>query len=306
MTLGYRVTLRKLIKNTDDLPTIFDISKYANMDKLSAFEWFFLIQSRFLLHVMLEQGLSFFVGSGVLTDTEEQEVMSLAISYHLSDPLSLDLFVDYTKSNNEKINIEISSSDHFSFMGKHLPVNELYEDEFQSIQRMIEHSGVKLKSLGDDKPFHPVIDILKSHFKFNISQYDYPITINPYYPDHVIFGEFKKILAQIREKLGFNERNKSLSKKDLLNWSSYKLLPYMDLKIFELAENTKITNAVICSVLYQKGEYGEDTLRKSVEPIRKKILDQDVFDGADDVTELSILDALGYLAYEDVKNMEKN
>ena len=45
----------------------------------------------------------------------------------------------------------------------------------------------------------------------------------------------------------------------------------MDLKILELAENIKITNAVICSILYQKGEYGEDTLRKSVEPIRKNI-----------------------------------
>lgn len=79
----------------------------------------------------------------------------------------------------------------------------------------------------------------------------------------------------------------------------------MDLKILEVAENIKITNAVICSVLYQKGEYGEDTLRKSVEPIRKKILDQMVFDGADDVTELSYIDALSYLAYEDIKNMEK-
>lgn len=30
-----------------------------------------------------------------------------------------------------------------------------------------------------------------------------------------------------------------------------------------------------------------------------------VFDGADDVTELSYIDALSYLAYEDIKNMEK-
>ncbi len=297
--------MRKLIKTTDNLPPIFDITKYADMDKLSAFEWFFLIQSRFLLHILLEDGLSFFIGSDKLTDVEEQEVMSLAISSHLNNPLSLDLFIDYTKSNNEKINIEISSSDHYSFMSKHLPVNELYEDEFQSIQRMLKHSGVKLKSLGDDKPTYPIIDLLNSHFGFNVSQYDYPITINPYYPDHVILEEFKKILVVIRGKLGFNDRNKSLSKKDLLNWASYKLLPYMDLKILELAENIKITNAVICSVLYQKGEYGEDTLRKSVEPIRKRILEETVFDGADNVTNLSITDALSYLAYEDVRKMEK-
>ncbi|WP_227499439.1 DUF6387 family protein [Acinetobacter baylyi] len=298
--------MRKLIKNTDDLPKVFDINKYNDMDKLSAFEWFFLIQSRFLLHDILENGLSNWIGTNKLTDTEEQEAMTLIVASHLEKPLSLDLFVKYKKDNNEIIDLEISSSDHYNFMYKHLPVNELYEDEFESIQLMIKNSGIKLKYTGEDKPFSPVMDILKSHFKFHVKQYDYPITINPYYPDHVIFGEFKKILAQIREKLGFNEKNKSLSKKDLLNWASYKLLPYMDLKILELAENIKITNAIICSVLYKKGEYGEDTLRKSVEPIRRKILDQMVFDGADDVTELSIIDALSYLAYEDVKNMEKS
>lgn len=297
--------MRKLIKSTDDLPKIFDINKYPDMDKLSAFEWFFLIQTRFLLHNILDTGLANWIGTDKLTDIEEQEAMSLIILSHLDNPMSLDLFLKYKKHNNDIIDLEISSSDHYYFMYKHLPVNELYEDEFESIQRIVENSGIKLKGLGDDKPFYPVMDILKSHFNFNIKQYDYPITINPYYPDHVIFEEFKKILAQIREKLGFNEKNKSLSKKDLLNWASYKLLPYMDLKILELAENIKITNAVICSVLYHKGEYGEDTLRKSVEPIRKRILDQMVFDGADDVTELSYIDALSYLAYEDIKNMEK-
>ena len=33
-------------------------------------------------------------------------------------------------------------------MYKHLPVNELYEDEFESIQRIVENSGIKLKGLG--------------------------------------------------------------------------------------------------------------------------------------------------------------
>ena len=45
------------------------------------------------------------------------------------------------------------------------------------------------------------MDILKSHFKFNIKQYDYPITINPYYPDHVIFEEFKKYWHKLEKSL---------------------------------------------------------------------------------------------------------
>lgn len=296
--------MRKLIKSTDDLPKIFDINKYNDMDKLSAFEWYFLIQSRYLLHAMLDKPNPFFVGENLI-DEEIEEAVQLAIETHLNFPLMLDLSINYTKKNNETITILISNSSHYSFMKKHLPVNELDIDEFQSLQRMIEFSGKALKRSLDDENNQSIMDLLSSRFGHNVGQCDYPITINPYYPDHVIIEEFKKLLIKIRQNVGFNEKNRSISKKDLLNWASYKLLPYMDLKILEIFEGIKITNSVICSILYQKGEYGEDTLRKSVEPIRKKILEQLVFDSADDVQELSILDALSYLAYEDIKNMEK-
>ena len=86
--------MRKLIKSTDDLPKIFDINKYPDMDKLSAFEWF-LIQTRFLLHNILDTGLASWIGTDKLTDIEEQEAMSLIILSHLDKPMSLDLFLKY-------------------------------------------------------------------------------------------------------------------------------------------------------------------------------------------------------------------
>lgn len=276
------------------------------MDKLSAFDWFFLIQSRYLLHQdVLENGLSSFAGKDELSDAEEQEATLQILQTHFENPLSLDLIINYTKHNGEKIVIDVSSSDHYSFMRKHLPVAELYEDDLQMMLSFAEYRGEIFKSWGDEKPFRPVADVLNSVMDYDLLLYDYPITINPYYPDNVIVDELLKLLPKIRKKIGFNKKNKALTKKDLLNWASYKLLPYLDLKILELADGCKITNAVICSTLYPKGEYGEDSLRKSVEPIRRKILDQIPFDGADGISEISIVDALAYLAYTEFEKSGK-
>ncbi|MHA3060713.1 DUF6387 family protein [Acinetobacter sp. ANC 4636] len=298
--------MRKIIKSTDELPSIFNIDKYSDMDKLSAFDWFFLFQTRFLLHDLLENGLSTsFIPKNELSEDEEDEAISQIIKTHLENPLSLDLVVNYTKHNGKNIVIDVSTSDHYSFMRKNLPVSELYEDEFSKMQNFVEYTGGKFKEWNDEKPYRPVADVINSSIGINVCLTDYPITINPFYPDDVIIKELQKLLIKIREKIGFDKKNKAISQKDLLNWASYKLLPYFDLKLFELYEGVKITNAVICSTLYPKGEYGEDNLRKSVEPIRKKILEQTTFNGSDEISEISIIDALAYLAYSEFDKIGK-
>lgn len=293
--------MRKIIKSTDELPSIFDVNRYTNMDKLSAFDWFFLLQTRYLLHQhVIDDDLSCFlpIGEKTLSDDEKDEAIAQIIRTHFKNPLNLDLIINYTKHSGENIVIDISSSDYYSFMRRNLPVSELYEDQFRSIQWFIEQTSVELKTDQRIKQSRSVVDIMKT-IDINLCLYDYPITINPFYPDHVIVDEFRKLLVKVREKLGHSQKNKSVSYKDLLNWASYKLLPYFDLKLLEFYEGIKITNSVICSILYPKGEYGEDNLRKSVEPIRRKILEQDSFYSKDEIYELSIFDSLRYLAYSE-------
>lgn len=289
--------MRNIIKSTDKLPSIFNIDRYSDVDKLSAFDWYFLIQSRFLLsNDLLENGLSSFIPNSGLSEDEEDEATYQIIKTHFENPLSLNLGINYTKRNGENIVIDISTSDHYSFMKENLPVSELYENEL-SMQLFVKYAKSKPKDWNDEKPYRPVADVIDSVMDINVCLTDYPITINPFYPDDVIIKELQKLLIKIREKIGCDKKNKVISQRDLLNWASYKLLPYFDLKILELYEGVKITNAVICSILYPKGEYGEDNLRKSVEPIRKKILNQISFDGSDEISEISIFDALAYLAY---------
>lgn len=300
--------LRKIIKTTDEIPTIFDIERYVGMDKLSAYDWLYLLLSRWLIQQeILENGLiGGFILQGSLNEIEEQEAIQQIFKQFFENPLCLDLSINFVKHNKQNLFIKIVNSKNQNFLRNNLPVSEFYENQFEMMSRLIQERGEILRTLGSNKPFRPVADIINSSLDFDFFMTGYPITINPFYPDNIIFDELKKILTNIRDKNGFDKKYKPITQRDLINWASYKLLPYFDLKLLELYEGIKISNSVICSILYPKGEYGEDNLRKSVEPIRQKILNQIGFDSADEVTEIGIFDSLCYLAYNELHKYGKN
>lgn len=292
--------MRKLIKTTDDLPQGFCLKNYEGMDRLSAFDWFFLFQARYLLTSLLENGIKHFAHPEKLTEDEENEAAQQAIEQLLNMPLQLDLAINYKKHNGIIIKIDISTSSYHDFMKDHYPVKELYENDLKSLlscakSKQIEFSSSKSETI-----------LLGENYEFRKSYTTYPIIINPFYPNHIIFKELENLLIKIRQKIKIKDSYKVISKKDLLNWASYKILPYMDLKIWELYNGVKITNSVMCSALYTKGEYGEDTLRKSVEPLRLRVLNQIFFDTLENIDEISLFDSLAYLAYADLLENGKN
>lgn len=295
--------MRKIIKSTDLIPSIFNIDKYVDMDKITAFNWFYLLETRCLIHQrMLDDGLSFWVGDAELNEIEEQEAIQLIMNIFFNNPLDVNLSVNFKKHNGQMILIEISDTSHYSFMRDNLPVSHLYEDEVHLWQTFLGIYSEKLRERGgENENYRSIAEIIKSHIGDNFMFINYPIIINPYYPDSVIIENLKKILAEIRSEKGFEVKSKALSKKDLINWASYKLLPYFDLKILEVYGGVKFTNSVVCSVLYPKGEYGEDNLRKSVEPLRQKFLNQVGYEEK----EISLFDSLCYLAYGEISENGK-
>ncbi|MDM1758089.1 hypothetical protein HX129_10000 [Acinetobacter sp. 251-1] len=273
------------------------------MDRLSANTWFHLLEARFLIHheILEGRGLEFWLGKDELNTDEEQEATTLLLEYFFKNPLNPNLSINYKKQNGETICIQISDPESNGFKKNHLPVSEFYAKDFDLIHSMVNSFGGKFTD--DDKS---ILEVVEPLFSEEYIFVNYPITINPYYPDHVLIDEFKKMLTKIRSKRSKNNsKYKSISYKDLINWASYRLLPYLDLKLLEIYEGIKITNPVICSVLYPRGEYGEDNLRKSVEPLRQKLLTQIGFDSADGVNEVSIFDSLCYLAFHEKAQTEK-
>ncbi|MGB8695861.1 DUF6387 family protein [Acinetobacter sp.] len=292
--------MRKLIKTTDELPQEFCLKNYEGMDRLSAFDWFFLFQARYLLTSLLENGIKHFAHPEKLTEDEENEAAQQAIEQLLTMPLQLDLAFNYKKHNGVVIELDISTSSYHDFMKDHYPVKELYEDDLKSLLSCAKNNQIVFNSSKGETI------LLGEDYEFKKLSTTYPIVINPFYPNHIIFKELENLLIKIRQKIKIKDSYKVISKKDLLNWASYKILPYMDLKIWELYNGVKITNSVMCSALYTKGEYGEDTLRKSVEPLRLRVLNQIFFATLENIDEISLFDSLAYLAYADLLENGKN
>lgn len=72
--------------------------------------------------------------------------------------------------------------------------------------------------------------------------------INTNFSDNVIIEEFKKKLTQIRERQQSSEMH--LSEIALSKMIEYKVLPYMDLYLWQQVTGTKLTSAQIADLLY--------------------------------------------------------
>jgi len=306
----------KLIRTIDDLPKDFHLDKYNDLDKESAVFWHHALQKRIVLHFYLIYGMDDFSSSlgfregaddGSLTEKETNNIKELAVLNNLKNPCSNELKFEFKRETGKVVEIDIYSDENLGYFKKNLPVSDFTVKEFKFISHIIE-KYIDNKNYEEANEEECIQDFLTSNLKFWLSPSEYPICINPFYPDNVIFDELKLKLEEIRQKIKIDNR-KPVDRKDLIYWSSYGLLPFFDLKLWEILKNYKITRSVMAVTLYPKGQYGEDTIRKSVEPLYYEFLEGETFDTSgfeklDNNKKLSVSDGLIRLAYAEIgKNL---
>lgn len=300
----------KLIRTTDELPKEFRLDKYNNVDKKSAMFWHHAIQKRIILWYYFEYSLEDFslsLGFGgnvdsrtLLTVNEIHEIKKIALQNIFDNPYSIDLTFNFKRECGDVVEIDIYGNDNVNYFKRHLPVSNFTIKELKFINLVIEkYINVEPYQQAEDEMC--VKDFLTENLNFWLSPSEYPICINPFYPDNVIFDELKIKLEEIRNKIKIDNR-KPVERKDLISWAAYGLLPFFDLKLWEIFMDYKITRSVMAVTLYPKGQYGEDTIRKSVEPLYLEFIGGDSFDGGgfeqiDNHKKLSISDSLIRLAY---------
>ncbi|MBH1971003.1 hypothetical protein FK216_07250 [Moraxellaceae bacterium AER2_44_116] len=303
--------MRKIIKSMDDMPRNFDISKYRNMDKISAFDWHILLARRHTLLFYIEAGINecnrYTLEKKPDLDKQEEYLLEL-LNLTLENPLNCsdEPYIGIS----EKYGI---ASDGRASLGYFLNKKAIYQIEgwdlmffYDSWRRYGNYTTAE-----DGRLQIPIDDLHKTAID-NFSKEGksllrgmYPILVNPYYPNNEIFDALGEELRLIRKKFKIGKTTRQITYQDLLKWSSYKVLAYFDLKLWELLHGTKTTKTVICRALYDKGEYGEDNLRKSVEPLLHQLMYADCIDSSDE-SEWSIHDALAALAREEIgKNPAK-
>lgn len=92
------------------------------------------------------------------------------------------------------------------------------------------------------------------------------IKVNLNLPEQILIKQFRDMLKEYKH----NQPNKI----DVVKWSKFGILPYLDLKIWELEFGKSITNRVMADAIYPEGEGGEETVRKTTQKIVNEIINE--------------------------------
>jgi hypothetical protein len=95
-------------------------------------------------------------------------------------------------------------------------------------------------------------------------------------PDELLLANFKQYLAHARKK-GLAPFIKTFTANDFKNWAELQVLAYCDLTLWAKLNNLTIPCRVIADAIFPNGDKGEETVRKTVKPLAKKLLHPDAW-----------------------------
>ncbi len=279
----------KKISSIKDLPKWFNLDNYKCISSLTTDEIKIQIQIRrdmingfeFINHTFNDNDneiLTFQYGGDDLNwkQIQQGDVIlkkhKYSEKYKLSETKSKEDSIERYK--NEVLNLKSSASISgvtslmAYFHVKSLLVNKLIDEEK-------EHTNFKTELLEAD------IDIVKMKYKLQEHLSDVNIQIDlENNTDKEIVADLKKLLPMWREQLSIEEPEGILFSKqiDYEKVRPYKILPLLDLMIWELMTNQKIPLRVMTVALFPNAEKGETELKQTVIPLTKKLLSEDYRD----------------------------
>lgn len=251
-----------MAKKINVIPTAFDIKKYEGMDRLSALNWLFQLESRYQLHAAIESFEIFTDSCQKINKDEKLQFLNRIIADYFDEPFKIDRLYNFF-SNNFNENVVIT----------------IYE-KYEQLPSTITDSNVKIMTTKDFYSNHKFYGHLYTPddelFISKIINYDEslesikktPLMVDLTQSDEILEREFKKVLETLRYQISSVKPVRGLTNYKLINWATYQLLAYIDLYLWSLINNKDIKRPVLSRALYQYQPYcGEETLRKSVKPI---------------------------------------
>lgn len=286
----------KVIRTTANLPELFDITKYKDMDKLNPFEWLCLLRHRQLIYsnacYLAEKDKYSEDELHFMMECEPKEEIEniLKSPFDIYDPLNtLKYMRDWNTDDVDKSIIETIDN---------MTVTDLTVWDFHHLVGMNHAANYHLNIKDNEYIPYPVAINFMDYCWEADSQFNkikptgnegdswtktmlkgrYPICINPYSNNEQLVEDLLCYVEKLRAKLNINSQDfLKVSFQDLQRWASYQLLPIIDLQIWSKVHNIRITNTVICVSAFPTGLYGESNLSKSIQPIINDWLNQDDF-----------------------------
>lgn len=92
------------------------------------------------------------------------------------------------------------------------------------------------------------------------------IKVNLKLPENFLVEQFKAYLKKL------NLKSKKVENLEFDKWIKFGVLPYLDLKIWELESGKTIVNRVMADAIFPPGESGEEVIRKPTAKLAKELL----------------------------------
>lgn len=264
--------MNKKIKHVSELPKWFNIKNYQYPKKLTLACWAEQLHGRMhFRNVVLDDAYS--------SNRDKESPEFLIFKNFLLEVIKSICIDPFNTHKNEKLSelFKITMPPFKDFDPSHyLGVRNLFSSDFLTIADMFNPEQLKyLNKLSNMTSEEKIISItLDEHPEWfntpihkitqNDIQMDDPVLIDLTLPDTLLIKHFKTYLKIRRmEKKIETIPPKRFSQNDIENWKKSGVLPYLDLKIWELIENISIPNRIIADAIFLNGEGGEETIRKT-------------------------------------------
>jgi len=266
--------MRKRLKHISELPDWFKLEKYTNAIKLTTQEWY--IQLAIRKCYLESPNLDDFRDS--ILSVRKNPLVSIRDNlYLLSWVLSA-----------AKVHISPFFPSATSLGVSPLTVRECYEMKNEiNPKRKKSKPTAFLKKLDaqeeinyDDEEANKFFDyefwldspLFQSSYPNSISEGVVSVNLN--YTDEILVQHFQRWLSKVRLARQQEFKSKNYDQYDYNDWVQYGVLPYLDLKGWEMENNIQIPNRVMADAIYPRGEGGEETVRKTTKPLAESLLSQ--------------------------------
>lgn len=267
------------IKHVSELPAWFHLDKYKKAKKLDAAGWHTQLALR-----------------GKIVDWFHTKIEVDFVKSKISEALTLireNPIFDTHDERHGKI-FELFAFYDAKYVSKtlsHLPaVHPMTLEQFGLLRsalddKRVEYVRLWVEQFEEDDPIYkkyqpwirkPLIHSAKEEIKqennFGFYGTD-PVIVDLNFPDKILIETFKQYLATRRTESKTEHLSKPFREQDFYDWTRFSVLPYLDLKLWEMETGNKIPLRVLADAIYPSGEGGEETVRKTTAPLAKSLIE---------------------------------
>ena len=256
----------KKFKLTTEIPEWFNLGNYKDVNKLTAQQWRKHLECRFCLIAL------------VITESRNNE--SYSMEFDLLDniratgmPSSIYDLYDYSEYSAFD-----SGRDHYYSEIKNYAVRPLTMIEVacsgDDLVEPLMKDKIKVPDIYSKDPLRMPFDIYRKKCEDDPNQETFAyLTIDLKLPISDIVSELKKFIPEYRKRLGIVPITIIPSESTIGKLAAYKVLPYLDLYIWELENELKIKRSRYAGALFPDHMYGEIDLDQIVKPFAMKVIE---------------------------------